>query len=44
MSLFVAIFDISIQSDFEFVMILIVGSTNDKFLHMRKLAFDRIEP
>ena len=44
MSLFVAIFDISIQSDFDFIMIVIIGPTNYKFLHMSKLAFDRIEP
>jgi len=44
LSLFIAISDIFIQSYFEFIMILIIGSTNHKFFHMSKLAFDRIEP
>jgi len=38
------VFDIFIQSDSEFIMILIIGSTDYKFLYMTKLAFDRIEP
>ena len=42
--MFIAVSDIFIQSNFEFIMILIIGSSDNKFLHMCKLAFDRIEP
>jgi hypothetical protein len=44
LSMLIAISDIFIQSDFEFVMILIIGSSNHKLLNMSKLAFDRVEP
>ena len=44
LSLFIAISDIFIQGCFEFVMILIIGTSNYKFFHMSELAFDGIEP
>lgn len=44
LSLFVSVFDILIQECIEFLMVLIIGSTNDEFLDMGKLTFDRIEP
>jgi len=44
LSLFVSIIDIFIQESFEFLMVLIIGSTNDEFLDMGELTLDRIEP